>query len=43
VVTLPAGLIVFVCHDGAYTSSTTLAPGEGAWLKSQSVQTVFLE
>ena len=42
-VSLPQGLIAFLYHNGAYVSSSTLAPGEGAWVKSTAVQTIRLE
>ena len=42
-VTLPQGLVVFTYQGGTYVSTTTLAPGEGAWLKSEMVRTVVLE
>jgi hypothetical protein len=42
-VSLPQGLVAFPYHDGAYSSSDGLAPGEGAWVKSATAQTIVLE
>lgn len=39
-VKLPAGLVAFV-FDGGFVSTTTLQPGEGAWIKAATEQ--FLE
>ncbi len=42
-VTLSEGLVAFAYGGTGYTSTTTLAPGEGAWVKSATVRTIVLE
>ena len=42
-VSLPGGLTGFVYEGGVYASRTVLTPGQGAWVKSLSVQDVVLQ
>ena len=41
-VALPSGLTAFVFAGNSYVSTTILAPGEGAWLRSASAQVIEL-
>jgi Tol biopolymer transport system component len=40
--TLPAGSIAFIFNGATYASTTTLKPGQGAWVKGAAGQTVVL-
>ena len=40
---LPVGLTVFTWDGSGYVSSSTLSPGQGAWLKSDTARTVLLQ
>jgi hypothetical protein len=42
-VVLPSGVAVFRFVDGSYVSATSLAPGEGGWVKSASTQVIQLQ
>ena len=42
-VSLPSGLVAFVFSNGSYGSTTTIAPGQGAWVKSSVAQIVDLQ
>ena len=42
-VSLPSGLVAFAWNGSSYVSTATLSPGQGAWLKSATAQTIVLE